>query len=112
MVICGSDSDCVLEDGTISSGSCVCGLRKDGQAICSPDVSSDAFRGYWESCGNDNTITSGEEYNYWVYYMQMWVFLQTDLECVKRLYEMQKLTTLYDLYANSATALLLSSLLY
>lgn len=112
VVICGSDSDCVLEDGTVGSGSCVCSLRRDGQAICNPDISSDAFQGYWESCGNDNTITSEDEYNYWLYYMQVWAFLQTDLECIQRLYEMERLTTLYDLYANSASILVLSSLLY
>jgi hypothetical protein len=112
VVICQSDSDCILEDGAVGSGSCVCSLRRDGLAICNPDISSDAFQGYWESCGNDNTITSVDEYNYWAYYMQIWVFLQTDLECIKRLYEIEQLTTLYDLYANSATILVLSTLLY
>lgn len=111
VVLCETDAECVLEDNTVNAGSCVCGLRTDGQAICNPDVSSDAFEGYWQTCGNDNKITSVDAYNYWLYYIQMWVFLQSDVNCVQRLYEMQRMTTLYDLYSNSAPYLLFSILL-
>jgi hypothetical protein len=102
VVSCVQDSDCVLGDGSVNIGSCVCGLRTDGVGICNPDISSTVYTGYWSACGSSNSITSEATYLYWSYYIQMWVYLQANLTCTSNLYELQRLITLHDSYANEA----------
>ena len=111
LVTCSLDSDCVLDDNTYDKNSCVCGVRGDGKGICNPNISSTAFQGLWDACGTDNTIKTEATYEYWMFYVQMWVYTQSTLECVKNMYEMQELTILHDHYSNFSPLFLLPPLL-
>jgi len=106
LVLCSTDQDCVLQDGSYASGSCICALRKGTKGTCQPDPSNDIFAGYWDDCGVNNEITEQATYNYWAHYMTNWVYLQSDLNCSSFLSEVAGMAVLKSEY-DSAVVLAL-----
>ena len=102
LVLCSTDQDCVLQDGSYASGSCICALRSGATGTCQPDPSNSVFAGYWTDCGADNEITDKVTYDYWAHYMTNWVYLQSDLSCYNFLLEVADMAALKSEYDSAA----------
>ena len=90
VVVCQSDGDCQLQDGSFTQ--CQCAFRNDQLGICKPDLSNgDVFSGYWDDCGATNRISDFDRALYWWMMREMYVYLQTDLPCINNFMEMQML---------------------
>ena len=81
VVICDSNTDCALRDGTYTQ--CQCVFRSDGHGVCTPDISNQyIFADYWNDCGSSNTISNQNEYNYWTQYFSLYTILQSGIGCL------------------------------
>lgn len=108
VLFCASNNDCLLEDDTTTT--CACVVRSDGQGVCTPDPSNDqVFGGFWADCGEENRITRLEEYNYWTAYIASWMWMQSDLMCLRTFTEVEMLEMTYAIYEQAG--LLAASLL-
>ena len=98
---CYSDEDCELQDGSYAE--CVCVYRNDGLGVCKPDPSDTVtFAGYWSECkANHGYIKDQKAYMYWTWYVQNWVWTQSNVECVSMFWEMDKLQYLQGEYESA-----------
>ena len=108
---CQTDQDCIMEDDTVAPGSCQCSLRSNGMGLCVPDISSASYDLYWNDCAADG-LKLIDTFNFWSFYMSMWIYLQEDIACTSYLAEVDTLTTLYIYYQNqNAQSLVLAAIL-
>ena len=112
VVMCRKDGDCLKEDGTYDTGACVCVPRSDSSGTCSPDPNNlSIFSPYWASCdAGGGQLTDQNEYLFWAFSIENWVYLQSDLQCVRKLLEFGEYNRLLGLYS-SAGALSMSVIL-
>ena len=110
LVLCESSNDCLMTDDTIAE--CICVARDDAKGICLADLSNEqVYSGFWAACGDLNLIENFNEYNYWVAYMNSWMWLQSNLTCLRTFIELETLDQTIMLY-NSASLLPLGLLAF
>lgn len=110
-VLCDSDEDCLLEDGTFST--CVCVPRSDAKGVCQPHPSNQVvYSPYWTACSRFGTqsLASRAEYLYYEYSLNYAVYEMTDLLCVGHFEELKTKQTLWEEF-NWASVCAVSALL-
>lgn len=78
LVLCSSEDDCILQDGTNTT--CQCGA--DGSKYCVPAWDSSTFNSYWTECGQG---IKRDRLNYWILFKEfypLWA-TSTDLNCIR-----------------------------
>lgn len=95
LVECQSDSDCELEDGTVTFGSCKCGFRAFGLGVCSPDPSNALFQGYWDQCSLTGCLEDRAAFQYWSFYMNVFSFISYNVKCAENIAEVELLSRLH-----------------
>ena len=97
LLLCQTDSDCLMQDGTWST--CVCVPREDKNGVCAPHHSNiDVFAGYWTNCGLNNVMAEEVSYNFWSYALNFWTYMQSDVSCNDIFYELAQYDSLYSDY--------------
>ncbi len=103
LVLCESSNDCLMTDDTVAE--CICVARDDAKGICLADLSNElVYGGFWTACGDLNRIDNFDEYNYWMAYINSWMWLQSNLTCLRTFIELETLDQTTLLY-NSASLL-------
>lgn len=103
LVFCEYNNDCLLQDDTVTE--CVCTVRSDQKGVCLPDVNNeDIFGGFWTACGDINRIEDLVTYNYWMAFIASWLWLQSDLTCLRTFLEVESLDQATAIF-NSASLL-------
>ncbi|OMJ88985.1 hypothetical protein SteCoe_8899 [Stentor coeruleus] len=78
-----SDSDCMLEDGTIVE--CKCGF--DSGLYCRPNPNSEVFSNFWSECDSNDNVVTADFYEYYKTYYDYYVEYKTSLSCTTELFK-------------------------
>lgn len=112
-VECIEDKDCEMMDGTFLAGGCRCGFRGSGLGLCQPHPSSSVFEGYWTTCERENGVMqSREDFEYWSFYMNYYVYLNSDISCSRNFLEFTQLLSLTVALQSLSSSALLFPLLF